>query len=422
MKMKINPFIETKVGNLHLKNRIVRSATYEGAADRNGYPGPKYFSMYKLLAKNNVGMIITGFSFVSQTGRAMQQSQSGIDSKDKIEFFRKITKAVHKYDCPIIMQLAHSGRQTLKQETLTSPISSTTKRSIYFREKPKLISREEIDKVIEQFKNSACFAKEAGFDGVQLHAGHGYLLHQFILPETNSLANEFGIDESTGIGTKLIDVIFDKIKESCGDLFTILIKISGSHNLSDNFYSAKFDYLIKFLDTKKFDAIEISFGTMDYPLNIFRGELNTELVFQYNPIFKTKNILKRKIYTCLINKIIAPKFIGFSPMYNLHFAERAKKMTDIPIISVGGFRSKKEIEYAISNRMTDLVSLSRPFICEPDFVNKMLHADDDYKSKCKNCNKCVFMCDSGRVTTCYSNAKNLYDEKEDELCYRKIIC
>ncbi|MCL5028350.1 MAG: NADH:flavin oxidoreductase [Bacteroidetes bacterium] len=390
-----------------MKNRIVRSATYEGASDKNGYPNQKYFSTYKTLAKNNVGMIITGFSFVSRIGRAMQPCQAGIDLKDKIKFYRQITDEVHKYNCPIIMQLAHSGRQTLKSETLSTPKSSTTKRSIYFREKPKLISQNEIELVIEQFKNSACFAEEAGFDGVQLHAGHGYLLHQFILPETNILGNEFGIDKSTGIGIKLLDVIFDHIKDNCGSSFPVLIKISGDHNLSNNFYPAKFDSLIKFLDEKQFDAIEISYGTMDYPLNIFRGDLDVKIIFKYNPIFKTENKFKRKIYKTLINKLIVPKFIGFSPMYNLHFAERAKKITSIPVISVGGFRSKQEIEFAISNKLTDFVSLARPFICEPDFVNKMLQAEDDYKSKCKNCNKCVFMCDSGRVTTCYSNTKNL---------------
>lgn len=407
MKVRTNPFIEAKIGKLLLKNRIVRSATYEGASDKNGYPNQKYFSTYKTLAKNNVGMIITGFSFVSRIGRAMQPCQAGIDLKDKIKFYRQITDEVHKYNCPIIMQLAHSGRQTLKSETLSTPKSSTTKRSIYFREKPKLISQNEIELVIEQFKNSACFAEEAGFDGVQLHAGHGYLLHQFILPETNILGNEFGIDKSTGIGIKLLDVIFDHIKDNCGSSFPVLIKISGDHNLSNNFYPAKFDSLIKFLDEKQFDAIEISYGTMDYPLNIFRGDLDVKIIFKYNPIFKTENKFKRKIYKTLINKLIVPKFIGFSPMYNLHFAERAKKITSIPVISVGGFRSKQEIEFAISNKLTDFVSLARPFICEPDFVNKMLQAEDDYKSKCKNCNKCVFMCDSGRVTTCYSNTKNL---------------
>jgi len=398
-------FSGKNIGKLHLKNRIIRSATYEGASDSYGIPTKKYLSIYETLAKNEVGMLITGFSFVSKQGKAMQAAQSGIDSEEKIKHFLKITNAVHNYDCPIIMQLAHTGRQTLESETGTIPVSCTSKKSVYFRQKPRIITHEEINDVISQFANSAVYAKEAGFDGVQLHAGHGYLLHQFLLHETNILTNEFGIDESTGFGTKIIDAIIDNIKEKCGSDFPVLIKISGNHDLSNNNHNDRFENLIGFLDSKRFSAIEISYGTMDFPLNIFRGELNLDSVFRNNPIFKTDSKIKRFVSEQYIKKIIQPKFKEFSPMYNLGFAERAKKITDIPIISVGGFRTGKEMEFAISKGKTDFVSLSRPFICEPDFVLKLKNSDGCYQSKCKNCNECVFMCDSGKVTACYSNSK-----------------
>jgi len=399
-------FSGKNIGKLHLKNRIIRSATYEGASDRYGFPAKKYLTIYETLAKYDVGMIITGFSYVSKQGKAMQTAQSGIDSAEKIKYFRDVTNAVHNYNCPIILQLAHTGRQTLEIETGTTPVSSTTKKSIYFREKPKLITPEEIKEVITQFTNSSIYAKESGFDGVQLHAGHGYLLHQFLLPETNKLSNEFGIDKSTGFGTKIIDVIIDNIKEKCGNDFPVLIKISGNHDISNNYHSDKFENLIAFLDSKRFSAIEISYGTMDYPLNIFRGNLNLDTVYRYNPIYKTDSKIKRFLSEQYIQRIIQPKFKKFTRMYNLSFAERAKKLTDIPIISVGGFRSGNEIEFAISKGKADFVSLSRPFICEPDFVIKLKNSGINYESKCKNCNECVFMCDSGKVTACYTNNKN----------------
>jgi 2,4-dienoyl-CoA reductase-like NADH-dependent reductase (Old Yellow Enzyme family) len=400
--MSSKAFSSYKIGNLLLKSRIVRSATYEGASDENGYPNPRYLTIYKTLAQNNVGMIITGFSFVSKNGRAMQKAQAGIDSPEKIDLYKKVNAEVHEYDVPIIMQIAHTGRQTLKEVTDNIPLSSTLKKSIYFRQKPLLVGIEEIERIVEQFAYSAYLAKEAGFDGVQLHAAHGYLLHQFLLPETNKLKNRYGIDEQTGLGTKLIDEIFDRIKDRCGKSFPVLIKISGNHNLSKNFYPDRFDRLINFLDSKHFNAIEISYGTMDYALNIFRGDLNLEMVFKHNPIFRTNNRLRKYLTELYVKTFISSKFINFSPTYNLHFAERAKRLTTIPIISVGGFRSKNEIEYAIDNNMTDLVALSRPFICEPDFAYKLIQTPGDYMSKCKNCNKCVFMCDSGKPTTCYS--------------------
>lgn len=395
-------FTSYKIGSLRLKNRIVRSATYEGASDENGNPLKRYMTIYKTLAQKNVGMIITGFAFISKSGRAMQRAQAGIDSAGKIMSYKKLTDEVHKYDVPLIMQIAHTGRQTLRSVTGEVPVSSSLKSSVYFREKPRFITEPEIRQIIEQFAFSAYLAKEAGFDGVQLHAAHGYLLHQFLLPETNTLMGSYGIDRQTGLGTKLLEDVFDRIKEKCGENFPVMVKISGDHNLSGSFYPEKFDNLIRFLDKKRFDAIEISFGTMDYALNIFRGDMDMKMVFNYNPIFKTNNIFKKFTSELFLNTFIKPLFINFSPAYNLHYAERAKKLTNVPVISVGGFRSKQEIENAIDDNKTDLVGLSRAFICEPDFALKIMGTQGDYISQCKNCNKCVFMCDSGKPTACYS--------------------
>jgi len=415
--MNQHVFSEFRIGNIILKNRIVRSATYEGACDKDGYPLSDYSHLYTKLAANEVGMIITGFAFTSLSGRAMQTAQAGIDTSDKVRYFRKVTDDVHKYNTPIVMQIAHAGRQTLRSVTGTTPISSSDKASIYFRQKPVLINSNEVKSVIQEFTQSAVYAKEAGFDGVQVHAAHGYLLHQFLLPETNILRNGYGIDKEKGIGTKLLEDIFDSIKDKCGDSFPVLVKISANHDLADNFYPDKFDSLIKFLHKKRFDAIEISYGSIDYPLNIFRGNINLETVFEYNPLFKTSNSIKKKLISSYFQKFIYPKFKSFLPSYNLKFAARAKTLTDLPVISVGGFRSLSEIEYAIEEGMADLVSLSRPFLCEPDLVVKMKNAAADYRSKCINCNDCVFMCDSGKPTTCYVKnsmpLRSVAHDKED---------
>jgi 2,4-dienoyl-CoA reductase-like NADH-dependent reductase (Old Yellow Enzyme family) len=180
-------FSQITIGNLSLKNRLVRSATYEGAADRNGVPGDNYLPIYRELARNGVGMIITGFSYIARSGRAMQPFQAGLDDREKVRSFRRVTDEVHRHNCPIIVQLAHAGRQTLSSSTGVRPMSSTHKRSVYFREKPRMLHAREVYEIAEQFATSAMYAQEAGFDGVQLHAAHGYLIHQFILQDINRL-------------------------------------------------------------------------------------------------------------------------------------------------------------------------------------------------------------------------------------------
>jgi 2,4-dienoyl-CoA reductase-like NADH-dependent reductase (Old Yellow Enzyme family) len=141
---------------------------------------------------------------------------------------------------------------------------------------------------------------------------------------------------------------------------------------------------------------------MDYAMNIFRGDVPVDLILAKNDIYHTDNKLRKKFLKTLYFPMVKAKFFGFSPMYNLDFAKLAKQNTKVPIITVGGFREKKEIEYAIQKENIDFVSLCRAIICEPDFVNKLM-ANNNYKSKCVNCNYCVIMCDTENVTKCYKH-------------------
>lgn len=394
-------FSPIAIGTLSLRNRLVRSATYEGAADRNGVPGDAYVSLYRQLAENDVGMIITGFSYIARSGRAMQPFQSGLDSREKIGSFRRVTDAVHRHGCPIILQLAHTGRQTLASSIGSRPVSSTTRRSVYFRAKPRLLRAGETYDIAEQFATCAVYAREAGFDGVQLHAAHGYLIHQFLLQDVNRLTHEFGVDPATGIGTRLLDEIIDRTRAKCGPAFPILVKMSGNVDYSDHFYPDQFTHLIRYLDRKRVAAVEISYGTMDYPLNIFRGDLDLQLIWKHNPLFKTRSGLRRALAQLYLRRRILPKILPFSRMYNLHYAETAKTLTDIPVISVGGFRSQIDMESVIVAKKADLIGLSRPFLCEPDLVRKLMQGNN-YVSRCDNCNRCVYLCDAERITACYS--------------------
>ena len=397
-------FSQITIGNLSLKNRLVRSATYEGAADSNGVPGDNYLSIYGELARNDVGMIITGFTYVSRSGRAMQPFQAGLDNREKIRSFRRVTDEVHQHSCPIIVQLAHAGRQTLASVTGVRPVSSTSKRSLYFREKPHKLRVREVYEIAEQFATCAMYAQEAGFDGVQLHAAHGYLIHQFVLQDINRLTHEFGVDAVTGIGTRFLDEIIDRTRMKCGAAFPILVKMSGNTDYSNNFYPVQFTNLLRYLNSKRVAAIEISYGTMDYALNIFRGDMNLPLLWKHNPLFKTTSRLRRALYTMYIRRYIMPKLQPYSSMYNLKYAETAKTLTDIPIVSVGGFRSRNEMESVIAAKKSDLIGLSRPFNCEPDFARKLMQVGN-YTSACTNCNRCVFMCDAERVTRCDTNVR-----------------
>jgi 2,4-dienoyl-CoA reductase-like NADH-dependent reductase (Old Yellow Enzyme family) len=396
----MNLFEPAKLGSLVLKNRLIRSATFEGSCDKNGFPGKGYLDQYLKLAKNPPGAIITGFAYISKAGRAMHPGQAGMDEEDKIEIFSKITKAVHQNNTKFFLQLAHTGRQTTKKATNTNVQGASSRKSFYFRGTPRKLTTSQAEQVINQFSQSAYYAKEADFDGIQLHAAHGYLLHQFILPSINSRNDKYGIDSEKNIGTAFLEEIIKKIRRTCGKNFSILVKISGSDDLRRPFNKKQFINLIHFLNNQEVDAIEISYGTMETALNIFRGDLPVDLILKTNPIHKIKNPITRQLWKILALPFLKRKHKPFTPHYNLYYARLAKKYTNIPIISVGGFRTGKEISAALETGQADFISLSRPFICEPDFVLK-LHNNINYSSQCKNCNICAIMCDSGQSTRCY---------------------
>lgn len=396
-------FEEAFIGNIKLQNRIIRSAVFEGMADQDGFPNKNYKDFYKKLARSNIGAIITGFSYISNEGKAMHPGQAGIDSEDKVENYREITTAVHNNGGKIIMQIAHTGRQTKSKITGSDVVAPSNQKSFYFNEKPKVLSVTEIEKIEDDFADSAFFAKEAGFDGIQIHCAHGYLIHQFITPAINKRKDKYGVNRESKIGTLFLNNIIDKIKDKCGHDFPLLVKISGSDDFVNKFSEGQFVELIKFLNSKEIEAIEVSYGTMDYALNIFRGKtIPVETILKHNPIYRVENEFLKKLWKIFIMPILKRKVIPFSKMYNLEYCETAKRYTNIPIICVGGFRNREEMEYAVGERQIDFISMARPFVCEPDFVKK-IKENSNYESKCVECNVCAVMVDSEYETRCWKD-------------------
>ncbi|PLX33478.1 MAG: NADH:flavin oxidoreductase [Ignavibacteria bacterium] len=404
-----------QVGRLALRNRLVRSATYEGAADAAGIPHDGFRDMYEQLARSGVGMMITGFTAVSEQGRAMQPRQAALHNDAGLSGFRKMTDAVHRHGGHIIAQLAHTGRQTRSALTGSRPVSCTYRPSPYFRERPRMLRHDELPEIVQEFGSAAFRAREAGFDGVQLHAAHGYLLHQFLQPEVNRMVDSRNGNSVRVPDTSLLEDIIDRIRSLCGDDFPIMVKISGETDSRRPFYPDLFDRLITVLDSKSVAAIEISYGTMDQPLNIIRGSMNPTLVLKYNPLFRTRSRLRRTFWKLLIDHYFRPRQQPFTPMYNLPYAARAKSLTDIPIITVGGARTKREMERAITDGHADLVGVSRPFLREPDFATRLFNSDNDHVSPCTNCNHCVFMCDAGEPTRCYQRTPDQHFPSEGQL-------
>ncbi len=390
-------FTEWQLKNISAANRLVRSATYEGLADEIGRPLPELGRLYATPAANKVGTIVTGFCYVSRQGRAMHPRQCGIDADDKIAPWEKVVSAVRSASSRtvLLMQIAHAGRQTLPEVTGFPAISPSAGRSPYFKVKAKAMTEADIHEVIEQFASAAARAKKTGFDGVQLHAAHGYLIHQFLSPFTNKRRDRWGEDRFA-----FMREIIRAVKNTCGDSFPVFAKLSVPDGYPGGIDVSLAILYVREMEQLGVEAVEISYGTMDTPLNIFRGGVQIDRVLQYNMLYNRKPVWMKRLWKRFMLPRAKRQFIPFSENYNLHSARAVKRATEMPVIVVGGIRRLEAMERILESADADAVALCRPFICEPDFASR-LKSGRTAKSACTNCNVCAVMCDNNKALRCY---------------------
>lgn len=390
--------------NITLKNRLIRSATYEGYGDVNGTPRPELANLYLRLAEGGVGTIITGFVFVSQGGRAMQPCQCGIDTDDKTADWKRIVSRIRQShaDVRLFMQLAHTGRQTRRESTGLPVFGVSSRKCTYFKQKVSVLDNAAVENIVREFAEAARRAKEAGFDGVQIHAAHGYLVHQFLSPWTNTRKDRWSD------GPLFLEEIIRAVREQNGFDFPILIKLSWA---DDNMPGIDLDNTIrtvKRLEALDVDAVEVSYGSMEYALNIIRGGCPADVILNVNPLFNRIPVVARRIWKKFFMAATIRKFKPFEQAYNVDAALRIKEHTRLPIIPVGGIRTVNSMIDCVKKGLP-AVSLCRPLICEPDLPRR-IRSGDASESRCTNCNLCTAYCDSIRTLECYHNRKETTNE------------
>ncbi|MBN2655281.1 MAG: NADH:flavin oxidoreductase [Nitrospirae bacterium] len=345
------PFSPFRLKNLSLKNRIVRSATYEKRADVDGFATDYLASLYKDLAKGGSGLIISGCALVHISGRILPQMIC-IHNDHYTDRLKKITEAVHRYPAKIFIQLVHGGRQC-HPEMLggEAPLAPSAVHDPSTGITPNEMTNEQIWEIIESFVYAARRAIEAGFDGIQLHGAHGYLISSFISPHTNRRDDYWGGDEVRRF--HFLEEVYKSIRNEIGEEYPIAIKMNSSDFVNGGLEINESARIARQLQILGFDAIEVSGG-------------------MYEAGHKTSQT-------------------GIStPDQEAYFRQAAaefKKELFIPVILAGGIRSFSVMQDIIKKGYSDLVSLSRPLIREPNLPNKMMEGKQ--KADCISCNGCM---------------------------------
>lgn len=403
MNFAIDPFAPFEFCGVKMPCRIVRSATHEGMADENGVPTEKLAKLYERLAKGGVGLIITGYMGISQQGKCPLYNMTMINSDELIPAWWEITDRVHAHGTPIIAQIAHSGRQTRKKVTGERTVAPSRIRDfLYCEDVPHKLSDKEIHKICDDFAEAALRAKKAGFDGVQLHCAHGYLLHGFLSPHTNKRRDKWG--GSLENRFRIVGEIIEKTRGKVGD-FPIIVKISAEEKDRDGITPDIAVKTAKLLEEAGVDGIEVSCGRASEGFNMSRGGFPYAMMCADNFRFEGFH----KAIFPLLKPFMKALFKSPQPIfnYNVDAAGSIKNAVSIPVIVCGGIRTAVDIASILNTGKADFVSLSRPLILEPNLVNKLKNGEQT-AARCINCNFCLMGAER-RPLRCYFG--KLPDEK-----------
>jgi len=382
-----------KIGTIHLSNRMIRTAAHEGLADGNGAPTEKQFEFYKHFIDGGIGLVITGYAGIMQNGKSALYRMTMIHSDDLAAAHKQMVDKIHEIGGKIVLQIAHCGRQTWSKETGQPPLVAPSAIACgFYKEKPKALSEPEIFRIIENFALAAKRAKKAGYDGVQIHGAHGYLLSTFLSRHANRRKDRWGGSPKNRF--RIVDEILRAVKEAVGKDFPVLIKLNSFERARRGIKPAECVLFAKMVEeTGCCDAIEISAGTNEGGFFMARGAFPAEGILKYmRPYCQMNGILKFFTRTFVV-PVVRRRQPIFKEGYNLDTAAMVKKAVSLPVITVGGIRTKQFMDEAINKGKTDFVSMARPLLFEPDLANKFKNGVSE-AARCDNCNICVVAVDT----------------------------
>lgn len=360
-------FDATTINSLQLKNRFVRSATWEGMATEDGAVTPRLVELYSDLAAGRIGLIISSHAYVTREGQATPR-QLGIYNDDLIMSLQRLTDAGHQHRCHVVAQLAHAGCFTTQQLTGRPPLAISIvdeKGAKRYRE----AAARELEELPAHFAAAALRARQAGFDGVQIHAAHGYLLSQSLSPAFNCRNDQYGgLLENRA---RLLLETLSAVRDAVGSDYPILVKLNCADFLDGGLTVEEALQIGLMLQNAGIDAVEVSGGTL------VSGDLSP---------------IRRKITT------------EEKEAYFREAARRFKEALSVPILLVGGIRSLSLAETLLENGVADYFSMSRPLIREPDLV-KRWQEGDTRKSTCLSDNLCNQAARSGEGIYCVVEKK-----------------
>jgi 2,4-dienoyl-CoA reductase-like NADH-dependent reductase (Old Yellow Enzyme family) len=355
-----------KIGSLAIPNRLIRTATSETMATDRGEVTDALINFYATLARGGAGLLITGHAYVEEVGQCSAR-QIGIYSDTLVSGLARLTAAVHQNGGRIFCELSHAGSQSVMPNI--DPIAPSIIENAIFERQPRAMSAGDIDRIVAAFGQAARRAAAAGFDGIHLHGGNGYLISQFNSPFSNRRSDHWGGDaERRG---RFFLAVYDAVRAAAGPDMPITARYGLADSAPGQLQIDEGLARLRMLAGRGLNAVEPTYGLMTtYHENIRPYVAVTPA---------------RALQDWVLPRLWQP---AQPEAYYLPFAKAVKAAVDIPVILVGGIRSTEQMARILRAGEADFLAAARPFIREPDFPHSLKKGREGLLD-CVSCNICL---------------------------------
>jgi len=378
-------FEPKSIAGIVVKNRLVRAPTVEKMADDDGGCTPKLMDLYTHLAEGGVGLIITGGAYPQRNGKGLPK-QIGLHRDEVIEGYRRLTQRMHQHGVKVIAQIVHCGRQATAEVAGETPVAPSAVPNM-LGVTPVAMSPQQISEARDHFIRAAERAREAGFDGVEIHAARGYLIHEFLSPRTNLRQDEWGGNFDKRM--RFLTEIYQGTRKSLGNDYPVLLNLNANDYLEDGLGIDEATLIAERMSSLGIDGLDLTAGTWETHFFMSRGDIPQNYWIYVRAEGEEKERVRAKL-TRMAQEV------KFKEAYLREYARVVKKKIQCPLILVGGMRTVKVMEEIVSDGSADFISLCRPLIRDPEFPN-LIRRGLAERSSCINCNLCL----TDKPVTCY---------------------
>ena len=389
-------FTPAKLGPIELRNRTIRSAAFEGMGRDNG-PTDMLRDYHLSVARGGVGMTTLAYAGICRSALSFD-TQLWL-RPEIVPQLREITDGIHQAGAKASIQIGHCGNMTHRSTTGSTPVGACTGFNLYSPTFVRGLRKDELTQIARYFGDAVRTARDAGFDCVEVHAGHGYLISQFLSPYTNHRRDEFGGPLQNRM--TFMHMCLEESLKAAGSDMALIVKT----NMRDGFKGGlEIDDCLtvaKEIERAGVHGMVLSGGFVSKaPMYVMRGEM---------PIFAMTHYMKQlwlKYGVRLAGRfMIKPE--PFKPLYFLDDARLFRRELKLPLIYVGGVIDRKGADTVLDDEGFDFVQMGRALLNQPDFVNRMLHAGDtNHRCDCDHVNYCIARMYS-REMACHKHSENL---------------